>query len=197
MKKSVFLLFSLLYISISCLAQKDPKGLALHDSAPDFTITDQDGNNWQLSKALEKGAVVLVFYRGHWCPHCNKYLSALQDSLPAFERKGASLIAVTPEMSEGIDQTVTKTKASYPILHDESMRIMKMYDVDYAMDEKTISAYKGYGLDMEKLNGTENGTNLPVPAVFVINKEGLIIFRHFDKDYTKRAKISEVLASIE
>jgi peroxiredoxin len=191
------ILFSVLFVwaAVSISAQESPKGLNVNDKAPGFSAKDQEGKAISLEEELKKGAVVLVFYRGYWCPYCNKYLKQLEDSLTLIIAKGARLITVTGEKPENIAQTIEKTKASYPILFDAGLKIMKSYDVTYAVDEKTINAYKGYGIDFNKVNGA-NGTNLPVPAVYVINKEGKIIYRHFDKDYTKRPAVAEILKQL-
>ena len=174
-------------------AQQDPKGLNIGANAPNFSAIDQLGNKVDLDVMLKKGPVVLVFYRGYWCPHCNKYLQKLEDSLSLINAKGANLITITPENHGSIQKTLEKTHASYPVLFDEGLTIMKKYDVAFPVDEKTISRYKEYGIDFTKVNGSINGASLPVPAVYVINKEGKIVFKHFDKNYTKRASVSEIL----
>jgi peroxiredoxin len=191
MKKCLLLpaiLFSVLFIH----AQNEPKGLNVNDAAPAFIAKDQSGKTVSLEEQLKKGPVVLVFYRGQWCPYCNKQLKKLEDSLSLITAKGASLITVTPEKSENIAKTIEKTKASYPILYDDGLKIMKSYDVSYTVDAGTVEKYKGYGIDFTLVNGA-NGANLPVPALYIISKEGKIIFRHFDKDYTKRVSVAEVL----
>jgi peroxiredoxin len=185
-------LVTFLLLSIWSKAQDAPKGVAVQAQAPDFTARDQNGATINLKDQLKKGSVVLVFYRGQWCPHCNKQLSKLEDSLQLIKAKGASLIAVTPELPENINKTIAKTKASYPILFDEGLKIMKSYDVVFAVDNTTIEKYKKYGIDFNVTNGA-NGANLPVPAIFVINKEGAVVFRHFDQDYRKRASVYEIL----
>jgi len=190
MKQLAFI--TLLFLSIVSMAQEAPKGLAVQIKAPDFSAKDQTGATINLTDQLKKGSVVLVFYRGQWCPYCNKQLKKLEDSLHLIKAKGASLIAVTPEKPENITKTIAKTKASYPILFDEGLQIMKNYDVAYAVDNKTIESYKKYGIDFNETNGV-NGANLPVPAIYVINKEGVIVFRHFDADYRKRATVQEIL----
>ena len=194
--KKIHLIVSLLLAAVSINAQEIPKGLHVNDSAPEFTATDQDGKTISLKDELKKGAVVLVFYRGQWCPHCNKHLKKLEDSLSFVTAKGAGVIAVTPEKPENIAVTVEKTKASYPILFDDGLKIMKSNDVAFAVDDKTIERYKNYGIDFIKVNGDTNGAHLPVPALYVINKEGKIVFRHFDKDYTKRPSVAEILAHL-
>lgn len=192
MKQLIFSV-TLLIVSFSMIAQEGPKGLNINDAAPDFTAKDQNGKAVNLKEKLKNGAVVLVFYRGQWCPYCNHYLKRLEDSMSLVSNKGASLITVTPETAVGIAKTIEKTNATYPILYDEGLSIMKRYDVAFKVDDKTVEKYKGYGIDFTKANGDSNGPNLPVPAVYVISKEGKIIFRHFDRDYTKRVSVAEIL----
>jgi peroxiredoxin len=187
------LLSSALFIStLAAIAQDKPKGLNIDEKAPVFTAKNQQGKNISLAEQLKKGPVVLVFYRGQWCPYCNKQLKRLEDSLSMITAKGATLIAVTAEKQENISKTIEKTKASYPILFDNGLKIMKSYDVAFAVDEKTVEKYKGYGIDFNEVNGS-NGAYLPVPAVYVINKDGIIVFKHFDPNYTKRASVQDIL----
>src|ERR1700754_323526 len=129
MKRTI--LFLALIASAVVNAQMQPKGLQVNDVAPSFTAKDQNGNAVSLAEQLKKGPVVLVFYRGQWCPFCNKQLKKLEDSLSLIQGKGATLIAVTPETPESIKMTAEKTKASYPLLFDDGMKIMKSYDVAY------------------------------------------------------------------
>ena len=176
-------------------AQDVPKGLTINDPAPVFTAMDQNGKSVSLNNLLKEGPVVLVFYRGQWCPYCNKQLKKLEDSLSFIKAKGATVIAITPEKQESISKTIEKTKASYSIVFDEGLKIMKSYDVAFAVDTKTIEKYKGYGINFDQANGS-NGANLPVPALFIIGKDGKIVYRHFDTNYTKRASIADVLAHL-
>ena len=171
--------FGLLFGSLQ--AQKAPEGLFIASKAPDFKARDQNGNEIRLKDLLKKGKVVLVFYRGNWCPYCNKELARLQDSLSFITEKGATLLAITPEQAEGIAKTTEKTKAEYSILHDEGLKIMKAYDVAFELQENTITRYKNAGLDVEKNNGA-NGKYLPVPAVFVVDQEQTVRYRFFETD---------------
>ncbi|HVI45165.1 MAG TPA: peroxiredoxin-like family protein [Chitinophaga sp.] len=176
-------------------AQQMPSGIIKGAMAPDFMAKDQHGKTISLKDQLMKGPVVLVFYRGQWCPYCNKALKQLEDSLPMIKAKGAGVIAVSPEVPENVNKTVKKTGATYPVLFDDGMKIMKQYDVAYDVDPKTIEKYKGYGIDFNTANGS-NGAHLPVPAVFVINKKGVVTYRHFDPDYKNRAAVSTILAQL-
>ena len=176
-------------------AQDAPKGLRVNDAAPAFAAKDQKGNTISLKEQLKKGPVVLLFYRGQWCPYCNKQLKRMEDSLSLITAKGATVIAVTPEKPENIVKTIQKTNASYSILYDEGLKILKSYDVAYALDEKGIARYKSYGIDFAQANGS-NGANLPVPALYIIGKDGKISYRYFDADYTKRPSVAEILSNL-
>ncbi len=172
-----------------------PSGLKTGDAAPLFSIPQANGKTFDLSAALKNGPVVLVFYRGQWCPYCNKYLSRLNDSLQLVKEKGASVVAVSPEIQANILKTTEKTKATFPVLHDTGMNVMKSYKVDYAVDEKTITRYKEYGIDFNEANGS-NGTNLPVPATYIIGSNGIIKYVFFNTDYKKRPSIKEILDNL-
>ena len=190
MKKLLFLL--VVICNVHVFAQTYPQGLNINDKAPDFSATDQKGEKINLKNQLKKGDVVLVFYRGQWCPYCNKELKQLEDSIGLIKGKGATVLAITPELPENIAKTIEKTKASYPILYDEGLKIMNAYKVAFQVDDKTVEKYKGYGIDFLKVNGS-NGANLPVPAVYIVNKKGKIIYRFFDVDYRKRSSIKDIL----
>lgn len=184
----------LLFFAHQLTAQK-PVGLNVNDNAPFFTAKDQNGKKFDLKKQLQKGPVVMVFYRGYWCPYCNKHLKTLEDSLSQITAKGATLVTITPEKPESIAKTITKTGAQYPILFDDGLKIMKAYDVAFSMDTTTIRKYKGYGIDLDEANG-KNGPNLPVPAVYIIKTDGTVGWRYFDVNYSKRSSVKEILENL-
>lgn len=168
-------------------------GLAKGTIAPSFTGKDNKGNIIELKQLLKTNrAVVLFFYRGQWCPYCNKYTTHLQDSLQMLAEKGFYVVAVTPETGENIHKTVEKTGASFSIIRDADYRIMKDYDVIYTVEGTTVARLLQYGIDLDKANGN-NDRKLPVPATYVIDKEGKISYVHFNKDYTQRASVRSIL----
>src|SRR5678815_1864684 len=141
MQRLFFLLVGFIFSSL-VNAQEKPEGLFINSKAPDFTATDQYGKEIRLKDVWKDSVVVLIFYRGQWCPYCNKQLKKLEDSLQLIKEKGARLIAVTPEKPEFISKTIEKTRASYPLIYDKDMKIMKAYAVTFEVDERTIARYK-------------------------------------------------------
>jgi peroxiredoxin len=190
MKKFKLLLIIPLFC-FSFVLQNPPSGLNVGDTAPNFSGKDQDGKMIVLNEIIKKGPVVLVFYRGEWCPYCNKQLSELSDSISFITAKGATVIAITPENAMNIEKTIRKTKASYSIISDDKTKIMSDYKVAFTPDEKMVEKYKGYGIDFMERNGT-NG-NLPVPSVYIVDRRGKITYRHVDENITKRTSVKEIL----
>ena len=193
--KKTNLLSSLLLILLSFMVSTNPEGLKVNDKAPNFSAKDQNGKTVELNKLIKSGSVVIVFYRGEWCPYCNKQLMELEDSMALITNKEASIIAVSPEKQENITKTIQKTKATYSIISDDSMKIMSAYKVAFELDEQTNEKYKKWGINLSDKNGN-NGNNLPVPAVYIINKEGKITYRYFDVNYKKRVSVSEILSHL-
>ena len=126
-----------------------------------------------------------------------RYTVEVRISLFLLKEKGVRLIAIGPEKPEFIKKTIDKTTASYSILYDKVMKIMKAYDVSFTVDDKTVSRYKNADIDLVAANGQKDKVNLPVPALYIINKEGTIIFRYFEPDYKKRISVIEVLENLK
>ncbi len=196
--KKVFLICLSLTLAISSFAQFTsiyPQGLKVGEIAPQLTGIDQHGKKINLKEILEKGEVVLVFYRGQWCPYCNKELSAINDELQTINTKGATVIAITPETTENINKTIEKTNVLFSIIQDDGLTIMKNYKVNFTVDEATLTKYKNYGIDFEKVNGS-NGSNLPIPATYIIGKNRKIKYVFFDPDYKKRASVQDIIENL-
>lgn len=196
MKKLLLSLFVITITAAAGFAQEAPEGLFINSKAYNFKAKDQNGKEIRLSDLLKKGNVVLVFYRGQWCPYCNKQLKKLQDSLSLIQAKGATVVAVTPELPENISKTIEKTNAQFSILYDEGLKIMKAYEVEYEVPENTLSRYRNTGIKLEENNG-KNGNYLPIPATYIINKDFTITYRFFNADYKKRPSIQEILDNLK
>jgi peroxiredoxin len=195
--RRVYFLISVLFLSTILFAQEKPEGLFINSKAPDFKANDQYGNEIRLKDILRDSLVVLVFYRGEWCPYCNRQLKKLEDSLQLIKEKGARLIAVTPEKPEFISKTIEKTKASYPLLYDKEMKIMKAYAVAFEVDGRTVSRYKNADIDLATANGQKDKIYLPIPAIYIISKEGSILYRYFNEDYKKRPTVQEIINNLK
>lgn len=173
-----------------------PLGLKAGDKAPGFTGYDQKGKQVELKKILEQGPVILFFYRGNWCPICNRYLSAYQDSLKVITDQGFNLVAITPESIENVENTVKLHNLTFTVIYDCQEKIMKDYDVMF----KVTKAYqekitKSFSIDIATQNGRDSA-RLPVPATYIINREGTIVAVQFKPDYKYRATVKWMLKNL-
>jgi peroxiredoxin len=186
-----FLFLLLAFISKS----DDPKGLSVGAIAPKFDATDQFGKQYDLEEQLKNGPVVLMFYRGHWCKYCNRQLEQLSDSLEFIFEKGASVVTVTPEVMEFVDETSRKFNRSFRIISDTDMKIMNAYKVTFKVNNGTNTKYKISGIKLDEFNG-DNGANLPVPATYIINQDGTIKYAFFNENYKKRVSVETILMNL-
>lgn len=173
-----------------------PKGLKVGEKVQHFTAKDLHDTIFDSNKALEKGPLVVVFYRGQWCPFCNKHLKKLEKELQKVIKKGASLIAISPEKSEFLKRTAEKTSASFRLLHDENYDISTLFDVTTKpgkMERFMVNTM--LGAKLKKAN-TDDSERLPIPATFIIDQEARVVWRHFDPNYKKRSEVSEILANL-
>lgn len=169
----------------------DP-GLKLGETAPDFMLPDPSGKKVSLASLLKQGPVVLVFYRGAWCPYCNMHLHALNESLPEFSRHGAQLVAITPQMPDKSAAQFKKDGFPFLVLSDLDSRVMQAYRLYYEMDPELVKVYKKLGLNVEDFNGPGRNV-LPVPGTFVLDQKGVVRARHAETDYTQRMEPTEIV----
>ncbi len=165
------------------------------DPAPAFTLPDADGNDVALSSLLEKGPVVLVWYRGGWCPYCNLTLRAFTEIVPQIRDAGAGLVAISPELPDNTAQTVEENGLDFVVLSDVGNEVAKTYGAVFRLTPEVHRKYNdAFGFDAH--NGQDSG-ELPLAATYVIDRDGVVRFAFLDADYTKRAEPSDVLAALE
>lgn len=175
---------------------KEASGLQIGETVENFTATDLYGDPFDLTNTLKKGPLVLIFYRGHWCPVCNKHLKKLEANLDKIYAKGAQIVAVSPEKSEFLKLTADKTKVSFRLLYDEDYKISKIFDVYFKPGMLHRLMYNTMlGAKLKEAH-SDDSEQLPIPATFILDKSGKIVWRHFDPDYTKRSSVEDILANL-
>ena len=158
-------------------------------SIPAVSLSRADGATVSLQQQLQSKPAVLVFYRGGWCPYCNAQLSALRDIEPQLEKLGYQLIAITPDSVASINKSLNDTggkSLNYTLLSDHDFNASSAFGLAYYLDDKTAAAYKG---KLGSLITTEAGTEkvvLPVPAVYIVNAQGEVVFNYVHINYKTR-----------
>ena len=175
---------------------KDVHGLSVGENAPMFKAIDADSVEFSLKEAIKKGPVVIIFYRGFWCPVCNKHLGSLQDSLKLIEEKGVQVIAISPEKPEYLDKMAEKTAAEFTLLYDEDYKIANAYDVTFKPTSSQLFTYNVVLGAKLKNTHSDESQRLPIPATYIVDQLGKIIWRQFDSDYKNRSSVKEILKAL-
>jgi len=171
-------------------------GLLVGAKAPNFVLGNAYGNGIRLSDVLSKGPVILVFYRGAWCPFCNLHLNTLQKAMPLFEKYQAQLIAVTPQTPDKSLPQINKNALTFEVLSDLDDEVMYLYKMYHRVDDELNEVYRKNGIDIEAYNGAGRRV-LPVPGTYIIDQNSVIRGVHADTDYKQRMEVSTILSILE
>ncbi|WP_042876956.1 peroxiredoxin-like family protein [Cupriavidus necator] len=168
------------------------RALKAGDVAPAFELEDGNGQMVSSSKLLKEGPLVVCFYRGVWCPCCNIELPALEEAFPSFKAEGASLVAISPQTPANSRKSARDWNISFPILSDAQGRIAAAFGVRHDLPSELIELYSRLAINLPALNNDSRWT-LPMPARYVINRDGRILYSEINPDYTVRPEPTDVL----
>lgn len=188
-----FLTLSILLVSITSFSQIDNEHLEVGEEAPIIKGIDQNGNEFNSVSVLKTDKILLVFYRGSWCPYCRKHLMSLQNHLEELNKKGVKVVVVTPELTKNSKALSNKIDANFSILHDKNNVIMNSYKVAFEVNESNVPKYYQSTLELTQKYNAEGKPVLPVPATYIIGKKGKIEYVQYDVNYTKRSDFKELL----
>lgn len=169
------------------------KALKVGSKMPKFILSNATGKQIDSEALLSNGPLVINFYRGGWWPYCNLELGGFQEILKDIHNKGAQLVAITPEIPDETLSTTDKLNLEFEILTDSSNELAKQFGIVFSLENEMKDIYNGFGIDLKATQGNEN-YELPVPATYVVDQNGVITLAHIDVDYTTRMEPEEVLS---
>ncbi len=173
------------------------RALKVGDTAPDFILPDAQGEPVRLRALLDQGPVVVVFYRGGWCPYCNLHLRGFQNRLPAFRELGATVIAISPQLPDNSLSTREKDELAFPVLSDVGNKVARQFGIVFELSDELVELYRQFGHALEDFNGADGSRELPVPATFLLDGKGAIRLAHVDVDYTRRLDPDDVIEALK
>jgi peroxiredoxin len=177
-------------------APKATKPLEVGATVPDVEITGTDGKAVRLSSLYRDKPVVVAFFRGGWCPICTRHTQELIKVYPKVQEFGAELIGVSPDTVANSKSNHEKNGVPFSFYSDAQVETSSAFGLAFRVDDQTLTKYKGFGIDLESASGQQHHA-LPIPAVYVINQEGKIVFAHSDPDYRQRLEPRKILAALE
>jgi peroxiredoxin len=164
----------------------DPsKTVQVGQQYPSFELQDATGKLVSKDILLKDGALLISFYRGEWCPYCNLELRALQKHLSEFKAKGVSLVAISPQLPDNSISTVEKNELQFTVLSDVDNKLARELGIVWSQPDTFRPLFQGFGIDWQKTYGNEN-LEVPIPATFLVDKNGVVRNIFLDPDYTKR-----------
>jgi peroxiredoxin len=166
------------------------------DLAPSFSLKDPEGNVINSADLLKRGPVVLSFYRGVWCPYCNMELQALETAKPEFDRYGASLVAISPQAAPNSRKSVRQNKLSFPILSDVKGKVGAAFGLRFNLPDYLVELYKQLENDLPTFNDDPSWT-LPMPARYVIGRDGAILYSEVNPDCTRRPEPKDMIPVLQ
>lgn len=165
------------------------------DKAPDFTLPNAVGEEITLSNLLKDGPVVLIWYRGEWCPYCNVYLADIQAHMKDFKEAGANVIAISPETPDHGSNMQDRLSLDFHVLSDEQSGVAEEYGVVYTLPPK-IATHLQDAFDIHGANNDERNL-LPLSASYIINTDGTISYAYLNADYRERAETNLLLEEVK
>jgi peroxiredoxin len=214
--KTISLLFSLIVFATGCFAQErnsdkmkaEPmmsmttaeqaaaNALKVGAKMPSFSLADATGKTVTSDSLMEQGNLVIVFYRGAWCPFCNTYLRTLQKNLDPIRSNGGVLVAISVENADNSVAVVKKNELDFVVLSDPNLELARKFGLVYQLPDTTNKQYIGYGIDLAKRNSMEKA-ELPVSATYVVDGKGNIAYAFLDHDYKKRAEPEKIIETLK
>ncbi len=171
-------------------------GIPVGQKIPDAHARDLGGHDTTLSSLYAKGPILLVFYRGGWCPFCNSEIHALTTAFPDYQKRGVTPVAVsvdTPDQEAKLKATYT---IPFPVLSDSDATMIEAFHVVNKLSDEQLAKMKSFGLDIESYSGKTHH-EIAIPAFFLVDRGGVVRWAHSDPDYKTRPSTAQLLAVID
>lgn len=167
--------------------------LAKGAAVPDVTLQTADGRKFALKAETSTHPTVIIFYRGGWCPFCNAHLADVQKAEKDLLSLGYRIIAISPDSAAALRATADHDHLQYTLLSDADMQATGAFGLAYGLDAATLEKYQSHKVPLTAQY--QGHFWLPVPAVYIVGKDGHIAFAHWDPNYKVRLSAAELLTA--
>jgi peroxiredoxin len=160
--------------------------------APEFQLQDHDGKIISSSDMLAQRRLVLCFIRGRWCPFCVAQLEAMNLVLPLIEQAGATLCGISPQTVQQSFFMRDQHKLRFPLFSDAGNKVAQQFGLAYRVPEEQRAIYQRAFVNLPFVNGDDTW-QLPIPATFIIDRDGTVLYASANEDYTERPEPEDVV----
>jgi peroxiredoxin len=169
--------------------------LPLGAKIPEFQLQDHDGNSVSSSALLAQGRLVLCFIRGRWCPFCVAQMEAMNLILPEIEKAGATLVAISPQTVQQSFFMHDQHKLRFPLLSDAGSNLARQFGLTYRVPDEQKAVYQRAFVNLPFVNG-DASWELPIPATYIVDRDGIVLFASANEDYTERPEPEDVVRAL-
>ena len=170
--------------------------LAAGAKAPAFELTDHNGNLVSSAELLNKGRVIICFFRGRWCPFCVGQLEAMSWLMPEIRAAGASLIAISPQTLQQSFFMADQHRLRFPLLSDLGNDVARQFGLMYRVPGFQQAVYRRAFINLPLANGDESW-ELPIPGTYIIECNGTVLYASSNPDYTERPEPQDILDRVK
>lgn len=171
-------------------------GIAVGAKVPLVHAQDLQGHDVSLAALLPKGPLLLAFYRGGWCPYCNFEIRAMTQGFPEYQKRGVMPVAVSVDRIEEASRTNAVYQIPFPVLSDPELSFIRGFRVENHVDDALLTKMKSFGVDLEGYSGKAHHV-VAIPALFLIDRQGVVRWAHDDPTYTIRPTTAQILSAID
>lgn len=166
--------------------------LPVGEKAPAFELSDHNGKIVSSTDLLAKGKLALCFVRGRWCPFCVGQMEAMNLALPQIEEAGANLVAISPQAVKQSYFMHDQHKLRFPLLSDAGNKVARQFGLTYRVPDLQEAVYRRAFVNLPFTNG-DDSWELPIPATYILDRDGTVLYASANEDYTERPEPSDVV----
>ena len=172
-------------------------GLNAGDRPADFTVLTHKGEDVSLNELTKSSAPLLVvFYRGGWCPYCNVQIRQLSEAWPEFKKRGVTPVLISVDKPDASAMAKATYEIPFPVLSDPELKAHEAFDVVVEIDDATAEKYKTYGIVLEDWSGKDHH-KIAAPGIFLLDASGTIKWAHVSMDYKTRPSVTQLLEMLD
>jgi len=168
---------------------------AVGERMPGFVLPDENGSIVRLGELLREGPLVINFHRGHWCPYCRLSSASVAEIQDEVAAAGARLVAIVPERASFSRKMKATAGARFPFLTDAANGYALSLNLAVWVGLEMEEILTGAGIELPRYQGN-SAWFLPIPATFVVNRDGIVTVRRVDPDHRQRMDIEDILDAI-
>lgn len=168
-------------------SELEKEAFNIGDKIEDTILLNNLGDKVSIMDVLGKQPAIISFYRGTWCPYCNLELSTYNELLK--DKNKIKMIAISPERPES---SINVENLNFEVLSDIDNKFAKKLNLTFDITETIENIYDGFGINLEKSQGKKSRI-LPIPATYIVDSSGVIVYAYIDADYTKRVEPKDVI----